>query len=60
MDIKKIKAEFAAMPHVSTVWVKDGNVFIHPIHGAEKVDLADVENKDQQPTDSVAKPSKRK
>lgn len=30
------------LPHVKTAYIKGGHVYIHPIHGAKKVDLSDV------------------
>lgn len=49
MDIKKIKAEVAHIPHVKQVWVKDGEVFIHPRKGAKVIDLTKADEPEVKP-----------
>ena len=43
MKIDIIKKSVAHLPHVKTVWVKNNNVYIHPVQEAEKVDLDAVQ-----------------
>lgn len=43
MNIEKIKAEIAHLPHVTKVWVKDNQVYIHKIKGAVEHDLTQEE-----------------
>ena len=41
MDIKKIKAEVAHLPHVTKVWIKDNAIFLSKVHKAKEISLAE-------------------
>ena len=36
------KAIFEALPHVNTIWVKDGNFHLHPNYGGEQINREDL------------------
>lgn len=50
MKIEDIKREIAHLPHVTKVWVKDNQVFIHKVNGAIEHDLTQVEEKPVKPS----------
>ena len=39
MDLKKI---FEALPHINTIWVKDGEFHLHGNNGGKKTERKDV------------------
>lgn len=58
MDLKQYQL---SLPHLKKVWVKDGEVFIHAVAGAEIISLEDLPSTEETIVqDSPAKPSKKK
>jgi hypothetical protein len=56
MKLEVIKKSVAHLPHVKTVWVKDNNIFIQEVAGAEKVELGETAQPNK-PIEPVAEPA---
>jgi hypothetical protein len=56
MKLEVIKKSVAHLPHVKTVWVKDNNIFIQEVAGAEKVELGETAQP-SEPIEPVAEPA---
>lgn len=62
MDIKKIKAEVAHLPHIKKVWIKNGEIFLSKIHKSEEVNLSNGidENEEDEITEQESAPTPKK
>lgn len=58
MEIAEIKEKFKQFPHIKTVWVKDGEVYIHSVSGGKKINL-DEETAEVIEPKPKQKPSKK-
>lgn len=59
MTTNEIKTAVAHLPHVTKVWIKGQEVFIHKVKGATEHDLTQ-EEKDEESIENPVKPSKKK
>lgn len=67
MTTNEIKTAVAHLPHVTKVWIKGQEVFIHPVKGATKVDLSEQKleqevaaEAEEVSAEQPVKPSKKK
>ncbi len=58
MKIEDIKKEYSQFPHITKVYVKGGEVFLTPVHGAKIVDLTEDVKKSKGAADSDVKQPK--
>lgn len=64
MKVQDLKNQYAHLPHVKKVWVKNGNVYTSPVHQAECIDLTKETTLQDAPAENElaqnAKPKKNK
>ena len=56
MTVEDLKKQYAHLPHVKKVWVKNSDVYLVPVNGGELVDLTEIKSQDEKPV----KPNKAK